>query len=555
MPDYMPPPSTLTPGTIVWAYLRDSGGPAQEQSVPQQEAEVRAYCKRHGLILARVFADVGKSGGSVNQRLNFLEMIDLTQDATIRPAGILVWNFARFSRDVDDADFYKATIRKRGVVLHSLTDPIPEGLWAGVVEKIIDIANEEKRRQNSRDVKRALESLVVQGYAPGGTPPRGYISVPTTIGVRKDGRPRIVAKWEPDPELWSLVQLAWKLRAEGKSYGEITKATKGKLYKSSTCWVSFFSNESYLGIGKCGDKRFPDHHEAAIDRATWEAVQQIQKAHPRGGLRHPMRIAHPSLLSGLAHCSVCGSAMVYHAQKSRNWPYYICGKRDRQKTSKSCTGKRVNARKVNALVLDSVLNHILTLDYFEALRAKIKSQMTDTTTLENQIAEKRTELQTVERAIQNLLELAESFGAGAAIERLKQREAERAQLTLELKDLEARLEFQQVEISPEALAVVLDTWRKQIVAADKTGDIAALRNLLSRFVEKIEMDYTTVKIWYTYPVDSLNRSQNMTLLGGTILAARSWLSPFPWGASTSVFKGKTGQAFFPGRFLLAFISR
>lgn len=516
MPDYMPPPSALKPGASVWAYLRDSGGPAQEQSVPQQEAEIRAYCKRHGLALTRVFSDVGKSGGSVNQRAQFLEMIDLTQDAAVRPAGILVWNFARFSRDVDDSDFYKATIRKRGIVIHSLTDPIPEGQWAGVVEKIIDIANEEKRRQNSRDVKRALEALVSQGFAPGGTPPRGYIAVPVTIGVRKDGRPRIVAKWERDPALWDLIQLAWKLRAEGKPYGEITRATKGKIYKSHNCWNSFFSNESYLGIGKCGNKRFPNHHEAAIDQATWVAVQQIQKLKPRAGLRHPMRIAFPSLLSGLARCGSCGAAMVYHAQKSRNWPYYICGKRDRQKTSLSCDGRRVNARKVDALVLDIVLNRILTFDYFEALLTEVKKQMNDAASIEAEIKEKRADLRAVERAIQNLLELAESFGAETVLSRLKQKEAERVELAAQISDLEARRELMQVEITPEALALALDAWRAQIVHVKESGDVAALRSLLAHFVEKVELSYTTAKIWYTYPIDSLNRSRLASLLGGTI---------------------------------------
>jgi len=516
MPDYMPPPSALQPGAIVWTYLRDSGGPNQEQSVPQQEAEVRAYCKRHGLALTRIFSDAGKSGGSVNQRAHFLEMVDMSKDETIRPAGILVWNFARFSRDVDDSDFFKATIRKRGIAIHSLTDPIPEGQWAGVVEKIIDIANEEKRRQNSRDVKRALESLVKQGYASGGTPPRGYVSVPVTIGVRADGRPRTVSKWERDPEMWNLVKQAFQLRAEGKTYGEITRATRGKLYKSVNCWITFFSNESYRGIGKCGDKRFPDHHEAAIDLATWEAVQRVQKLNPRAGLRHPRRVAHPSMLSGLARCSRCGAAMIYHAQVSRNWPYYICGKRDRQKTSRSCDGRRINARKVNALILDMVLNRILTPDYFDALLAEIKNQMTDTASLEAEITEKRRDLRAVERGIGNLLDLAESFGTGAALDRLKQREAERSQLTAEIKTIEARRDFQQVEITPEALALVLDTWRAQIIAAHESGDVAAVRSLLSRFVEKIELDYTTAKVWYTYPIDSLNRPNNESLLGGTV---------------------------------------
>lgn len=517
MPDYMPPPSPLQPGATVWAYLRDSGGPAQEQSVPQQEAEIRAYCKRHGLALTRVFSDVGKSGGSVSQRVNFLDMIDLAKDEANRPAGLLVWNFARFARDVDDSDYYKATLRKRGVVIHSLTDAIPEGPYAGVVEKIIDIANEEKRRQNSRDVKRALENLVRQGFAPGGTPPRGYRSVPVTIGVRSDGRPRTAPKWEPDPDLWELVKLAWQLRAQGKTYSEIARATQGKVYKSVNCWITFFSNRSYLGIGKCGDKEFPDHHEAAIDLATWETVQRVQKTNPRAGLRNPRRVRFPSLLAGLAYCAKCGAAMIYHSQNARKWPFYICGQRDRKRTMPTCTEKRISARKVNALVLDAVLTRVLTPEYFAALMLEVKNQLSDTASLEADIEEKRRELRTVERGIANLLDLIETFGKETALPRLRQREAEKAQLDAEIKILEGRREALNVDISPEALALVFDAWRAQIVATKEAGDIATLRSLLARFVEKVELDYTTAKVWYTYPVDSLLRATCDSPLGGTFL--------------------------------------
>jgi hypothetical protein len=49
MPDYISPPTTLSPGSLVWGYLRDSGGDAQEQSVHQQKAELIQYCQRYGL--------------------------------------------------------------------------------------------------------------------------------------------------------------------------------------------------------------------------------------------------------------------------------------------------------------------------------------------------------------------------------------------------------------------------------------------------------------------------------------------------------------------------
>lgn len=519
MPDnYMLPPSTLAPGSIAWAYLRDSGGPNQDQSVPQQEQEIRAYCKRHGLALVMIFADVGKSGGSVEKRDQFLAMIDLSADASLCPDVILVWNLARFSRDVDDSDYYKSMLRKRGIIIHSLTDAIPEGLYAGVIEKLVDTANQEYRRQNSLAVKRAIRDLVKQGYMTG-TPPRGYIAIHEIIGTRRDGTPRHVSRWEPDPKLWDLVKLAWQMRADGRSYNEIMRATDGKVYKSANCWITFFNNRSYLGIGKWGDLEIENHHEAAVDQATWDAVQAIRNDNPRTGLRHPMRIAYPSLLSGLAYCSQCGAAIVYHKAAHRSWPFYICGKHDRAKGLKTCDARRIGAKKIDALVLDVVLNRVLTPAYFADLLAEIKKQFTDTQAIDAQITDKRSELKYIDRALQNLLDLAEAFGPETVIDRLKQKEFERVQLTAKIKQLEAQHMQLTIEITPEALALVLNNWRDQITNANDANDTATVRSLLSYFVERIEMSYDKVIIKYTYPMQSLMQKQplDMCLRGGTLL--------------------------------------
>jgi len=61
MPALMPPPATLPPGSIVWDYLRDSGGNAQEMSISQQAQEMENYCKKYGLINVRTNRDVARS--------------------------------------------------------------------------------------------------------------------------------------------------------------------------------------------------------------------------------------------------------------------------------------------------------------------------------------------------------------------------------------------------------------------------------------------------------------------------------------------------------------
>jgi DNA invertase Pin-like site-specific DNA recombinase len=521
MTEYILPPSSLLPGSTVWAYLRDSGGDGQEQSVTQQKAAITEYCNRNGLILAKVFMDVAKSGGSTVGRDSFNDMIDLCGDKNSKPSGLLLWNFARFARDLDDSSYFKALVRKQGIVIHSLTDPIPEGQYGRVIETFIDIANEEKRHQTSRDVKRALASQVKQGYSSGGFPPRGYISEKVTIGNKRDGKPRVVSRWVPDPDLWGLVLLAWKMRSEGKSYTEITRATGGKLYKSNNCWPTFFNNKTYLGIGKCGDMEIPDHHEAAITLDTWDAVQRVKEASPWYGKTghpfHPRRKSNPSLLSGIGVCIHCGAALLHHqGHKGRNWQYYICGKVDRQRGIKECEGRRVNSRKVDEVILSTVLERILTPGYFQELIEETKSLMQDTESIETIIIQKQKDLKDVERSIRNLLDLAESFGSGAAVERLKQRESECAILANEIKQLESKRDSLNLEITPEALQMVLETWRDEIHCATKIGDVLKVKEILAKFVEKIEVGYKQAKIWYTFPVENSLPFISYTLGGTTI---------------------------------------
>ena len=62
-------------------------------------------------------------------------------------------------------------------MLHSMTDDVPDGEFALVVEALIDWKNERYLKDLSRDVKQGLHDLAEQGFAPGGSPPRGYLLV------------------------------------------------------------------------------------------------------------------------------------------------------------------------------------------------------------------------------------------------------------------------------------------------------------------------------------------------------------------------------------------
>jgi site-specific DNA recombinase len=462
MPDYIPPPVTLPPGSAVFAYLRDSGGSDQENSVQQQRSEIVDYCSVHGLVLARVYADVAKSGKSTKKRDEFARMIDDATNPALRPAGLLIWNLSRFSRDIDDSAFYRAMLCRLGLTIHSLTDAIPEGLAGRILESVKDFSNADYLKQMSAQIKRGLEANLKNGLSAGGFPPRGYLPESVVIGKHRDGTPRQASRWIPDPELWPFVVLAWHLRAAGKSYREITKATAGRVYKSVNSWVSFFRNESYLGVGKCGELKIPDHHEAAVSLEDWQKVQELCQTNSTryNGINHPRRIKYPALLAGLAYCSLCGKAMIHHG---RSWNHYVCGDRDRKRGASSCPAERIPARPAETAILDAILSRVLTPAFVEELISETQALLTDTGKIGDEIQRKRAAL-------------AEAFGPGAARDRLREREMQAAILEGEIKNLEARKKESDIEITPEALALALSAWRGELSGIQTAGDVGALRS-------------------------------------------------------------------------------
>lgn len=532
MSSYMPPPSTLNPGATVWDYLRDSGGTSQELSVPQQDQEVERFCAMYGFVRVRSFCDVARSGTSVVGRDSFLDMIEKILDPKTRPHAILVWNYSRIARDLTDASYYKGLIRRYGIQIHSLTDPVTEGEYKPLVEMMIDFSNQEKSRQTSRDVKRALHNMANQGFSSGGTPPRCYLAEKVEIGLKRDGTPRIVSRWIPDPDLWELGQLAWKLRAEGKSYLYIQKATNGRLYKSVGSWNSFFANESYLGIGKCGDERIPDHHPALIDRPTWDAVQRLRRSHPKNDPQdssaHPRRIAAPSLLVGMVFCENCGAAMSHQTYNRSAWRCYICGKKCREGW-KSCSAQMVNARNAEIVVLDSVLNRILTPEYFSDLLIKVQECFANDADLERQIKDSHTALSKVERVINNLLDALETQGGTSISLRLKERETDKAALQAKLLMLENQLAASALKISPEAIEVVLSDWRDRLLHDLQVQDIQAARAILQQLIVRIDMGYDHIRIFYRYPL-----SGGAPTLEGDFIDQR--LSDLPGACNQSMFE-------------------
>jgi DNA invertase Pin-like site-specific DNA recombinase len=479
--------------------LRDSGGPNQDQSIGQQERVFVDYCKQYGLIVIRIYAE-SVSGRKTKNRKEFLNMLSdvMNSPKDLRPRGLLLWSTSRFARNLKQFNRNFYTLLDEGLVIHSLTEKFPDDISGHLLLSIAAYTHEKFSEDLGKNIKRGIADRVKSGYCNGGQAPKGYLIVKDDIGYRRDGRLRSGVKWIPDPDLAPLVLLAWKLRAQGKGYGEITKATFGKLYTNKSSWITHFKNKSYLGIGKASDLEIPDHHEPLITWEVWEAVRAVEKE--RDTKYHHMRIKNPSLLSGLARCIYCNKAMVHHRDKK--YRSYTCSQRDRKHGYADCSqARRVNARKAEPAILDVVLNQILSPDFVSEWIVEIQSQMTDTNELNSQIGDTNKLLINVERSITRLLKLA--MGAGDLEEitgLLINLKREKAEYELQIKTLKAQRDIETPQITPAALALVFAELRSQINDAQQSNDVLTTNNIISQFVQTIKLSNKTAIIQYTFPL-------------------------------------------------------
>lgn len=460
----LPPPSTLPAGSNVWSYLRDSGGDSQDRSIHRQLEAIQAYCAEHNLKLVHVYKDEARTGTTTAGRDDFHRLIKLTTLGENLPTGLLLWNYARFARDLDDSQYYKSFIRRAGIVIHSLTDNIPEGPYARFVETLIDISNEERSRQTSIDARDGLRSLVQQGAVPG-TPPRGFKREPIITVNPRTGEQRKNHKWVMDKKLAPTVRKAFKMRAAGATLLEVHKSTR--LYGALNSYKTFFTNPIYIGILEFGDMVIEKYCPPIVDMKTWNAVQEKIRAHAQKKYTtsHPRRANSVYLLSGIIKCAKCGSPMngntVSRDTSRGRDEAYRCA---RAKRRRDCDASRIPRWKIEGEVLRVFSEYILLPESIEEHQRIALHNLEEGEESRNErrsvLSQERGELL---RAITRLTSaIADAGHSDALLDALKAKELSLAQVRTELDQLTIPMESvphltpEQIEQASKSLIHVLN---------------------------------------------------------------------------------------------------
>jgi site-specific DNA recombinase len=371
--NYISPPADLPPGSVVDAYLRDSGGEGQDRSVESQFTEVQAYFKKQSWIMGEVYKD-SRSGKSASKRAGFEKMLKDYETGRRKPQGLCLWDYARFARNTREAVLYIASIENQGIIVHSLTDNIPDGEYKDLLRLVKHMGNQAEREKNSAAVKRELHQLLENNGAMFGTPPRGFVRepLPPTHNARTN-ETRIHHKWVPDPSLAPLVLRAFEMKAQGATTAEIMQATG--LYKSSGCLTTFFANKLYKGVLAFGDKVIENYCDPIVPPALWDEVNAKRRTHapkPGAGTRDPKRMRSTFLLSGLLTCQQCGGA--YSSTQIKGWKYYACTTRRASKGTE-CDARHIPKEAIETAIIEAIKDRALDLETLVNLQAAITVEL------------------------------------------------------------------------------------------------------------------------------------------------------------------------------------
>lgn len=493
---YELPPSTLPPGSIVDSYLRDSGGDEQDRSVQSQLTEVQAYCRTHQLILRKIYKD-SKTARSIVGRDDFERMIDDYQLIPDKPHGLLLWDYARFARNAKEAIFNIALIEQQNIIVHSLTDQIPDGEFKDLIRYIKHLGNEAERKKNSAAVKRELHQLLLTTGAMFGKPPNGIMRQPLPpILNPRTGKMRQLNKWVPDPSWKHRIKTAFEMKAAGRPLAEIHDSCH--IFSTLSNYNQFFSNKIYIGILEYGGETIEGYCEPIVDRKTWDAVQYIQARHSHhqnladGDSFHPRRRSSSFnyLLSGIARCGRCDAPLYGLSAKQRNGTYFLRYACTAAKNKRTCNFDPVPAKPLEEEVIAKLTAFFDHPDNLAALIEEDQKLYLDQVLQgQGRLRDLNKQLRLVRKSITNVTDTIADLGtkkSKALTNKLETLELEETRLQTDIETVKTETPQVEAPLTPAERSFL----SKRLVIRLQSHDRNIVRRVLQACVNNVTVDRT-----------------------------------------------------------------
>lgn len=321
-------------------YIRVSTDKQEELSPDSQKRLLLEYAKNHDMVVSEkhIYIENGISGRKADKRPKFQQMIAAAKSDAHPFDVILLWKFSRFARNQEESIVYKSMLRNKcHVDVVSISEPLIDGPFGGLIERIIEWMDEFYSIRLSGDVTRGMTENALRG-AYQCRPPLGYKipyhkATPEIVPEEADIVRTIFDKYVN--EKMSIFAIVKYLNSLG------LKTSHGKPFEKRSLEY-ILQNPGYAGdirwnrtVNETNEIRDPSewiirpgHHPAIISKELFLQAQE------RYNSEYQRRNAKPSevtkhWLSGVLKCPSCGrslsSCVIHRKTLPDTFSFQCCG--------------------------------------------------------------------------------------------------------------------------------------------------------------------------------------------------------------------------------------
>ena len=329
-------------------YARYSSAGQRDVSIEDQVREIESYAQSHQYTIIHTYADRAVSGRT-DKRPQFRRMIADAEKHGFQ--YVLVYKHDRFARNQYDSVIYKKKLKDNGVKVVAVTEPIPEGHGAMILESIYQAMAEEYSENLSQNIKRGQKGNALKCYA-NHKAPFGYV-------INQDTH-----KYDLDPINAPFVQDVFRMVLDGRQHKDILEhlAEHGKPHSKHWLYQTL-KNERYTGIYIYGDTRIEGGMPQLVTKEDFERVRSVMKLRQQ----KPQLKPYHYLFSGIVYCGYCQSLMCGESATSHTgtiYRYYTC---PTYKRRKQCHKGRISADYLESRSVEALKSVIFTDEVIDRL--------------------------------------------------------------------------------------------------------------------------------------------------------------------------------------------
>ena len=498
-------------------YLRVSTTRQAEQdlSIPDQLKQLTDYCNGKGWQVVAEYVEPGASATD-DKRPEFQRMLDAAA-ATNRPFSVIVvHSFSRFFRDAYEFEFHRRKLEKNGVSIVSMTQELGDDPMDNMVRQILNVFDEYQSKENAKHTLRAMKENARQGFWNGSMPPLGY----QVVDAEKRGD-KVKRKLEIKESEAKIVRLIFDTYSGSKTGQPIgVKATTtwlndegyrtrdghpfsiGYIHRiltsetnAGTHW--FNKKDSKTGRKKPRSEWITMACPAIISQEKFDAVQaQLSSRQPSKVA--PRLLSSPTLLSGIAKCSDCGSAMMLRTgtgKMGKIYKYYTCSEAA-LKGKTACKGQSIPMDQLDGVVIGQITERIFTPVHVTALLKQMQ-EMEKTSAkdaagmvrrLQKEIEDANKRIDRIYQAVENGIELDETLK-----ERLSGHKMRKDSLVREKALTQNPSGIPKQLMKPKHVNAFCESFKHSVQNADKSVQ----KRLLGMFVDDVIVDKENGEITIT----------------------------------------------------------